>query len=316
MPKKTDSKKKNNIVIVTHPGSFHADDVCAVATLLLYIEKKFGMAEMKRIKIVRTSDPKIIEKADFVVDVGLLHDEKKNRFDHHQKGRAGMRLNGVEYASFGLVWKKFGKYLCGSQEVADIVDRIMVQDVDAADNGFDFFKTNIKGTAVFRITDMITFERASVVREGDFVKNIYKSFIYMVGVMRRTILSVISEQVRMMKGIDLAKKIYTKTTDKSVLVLPRDIFVIQKDVPETLFTVYKSDRGTWAARVVKKDYDTFETDFKFPEEWAGKPVQDLQQMTGIDDIVFAHPGRFYVATKTKESAVKVAKLAVSLAKAQ
>ncbi len=309
-------KINKRFTIATHPGSFHADDVCAVATLLLYIEKKYGTAVAKQTKVVRTTDSEIIKTADFVVDVGLIYDENKNRFDHHQKGRAGARDNGVEYASFGLVWKKFGTYLSGSQDVADIIDRIVVQDIDAADNGFDFFKMNIKGTAVFRATDMITFERASVKHNSDFVKNIYKSFMYMVGVMKRSIQSVILEQVYMSKGINFAKKVYKKTIDKSVLILPRDIFVVQKDVPETLVTVYKTDRGTWAARVVKKDYDTFETDFKFPEEWAGRPEKELQQMTGIVDIVFAHPGRFYVATKTKESAVKVAKLAVSLAKAQ
>lgn len=310
------SSSTKKFIIATHPGSFHADDVCAVATLLLYIEKKFGVDAAKKTKVIRTTDQKLIDSADFVVDIGRVYDEKKNRFDHHQKGRAGERSNNVPFASFGLVWRKYGKYICGSQDVADLIDRIMVQDVDAADNGFDFYKTNNKGTFVFRIADMIMYERAAVKRDESFVKNIQKSFLYMVGVMKRSIKNVISEQSHMVRGVNFAKNIYNKSLDKSVLVLPRDIFLVQKDVPETKITVYKSDRGTWAARIVRKDYDTFKTDFEFPKDWAGKTEKELRQITGIPDIVFAHPGRFYVAAQSKEGAVKAAKLAVSLAKAQ
>ena len=47
--------------IVTHDGSFHADDVFAVATLL----KLFPDAN-----VIRTRDTSVIERADVVVDVG------------------------------------------------------------------------------------------------------------------------------------------------------------------------------------------------------------------------------------------------------
>src|SRR3989344_2675707 len=91
-----DSKK----LIVVHDGGFHADDVFSVAALLLYLS---GDA-----KVVRTRDPRIIESGDFVVDVGGVYDAERNRLDHHQTGGAGARTNGIPYAAFGLVWKKFG----------------------------------------------------------------------------------------------------------------------------------------------------------------------------------------------------------------
>jgi len=111
--------KKNKKILVTHNGTFHADDLFATATLALVFNGN--------IKVIRTRDEEIIKKADFVYDVGGIYNPEKNLFDHHQKEGAGKRENGIPYASFGLVWKKFGKKICGSQKVADEVDQKLVQ---------------------------------------------------------------------------------------------------------------------------------------------------------------------------------------------
>ena len=99
---------KKRKVVVTHDGSFHTDDVFAVATLSIYYKN--------RIKIIRTRDEKIMGKADIVLDVGEIYDPSTNRFDHHQKEGAGTRDGGVPYASFGLLWKHFGLEICGEDE--------------------------------------------------------------------------------------------------------------------------------------------------------------------------------------------------------
>ena len=54
-----------------------------------------------------------------------------------RKMAAGKRENGIEYASFGLVWRKFGIKLCVDTKVVDLVDKILVAPIDAGDNGFD-----------------------------------------------------------------------------------------------------------------------------------------------------------------------------------
>jgi uncharacterized UPF0160 family protein len=63
--------------IVTHDGQFHADEVVAC----MMLKKLYYPVE-----IVRTRDPKEIENAFFVVDVGGKYNPKKNMFDHHQEG--------------------------------------------------------------------------------------------------------------------------------------------------------------------------------------------------------------------------------------
>lgn len=86
--------------IVTHSGSFHADDVFGVAVLAALHP---GHA------VVRTRDPQTIAQGAFAVDVGGAWEPARGRFDHHQRGFDGARPGGGEaYASAGLVWREFG----------------------------------------------------------------------------------------------------------------------------------------------------------------------------------------------------------------
>lgn len=114
-------------VIATHNGNFHADDVFTVAAL----KQLFTSA-----KIIRTRDLDVIAQADLVLDVGGVYDADTGRFDHHQRGGAGARENGIPFSSFGLMWQKYGLKLCsGDQEVADSVDKNLVSAIDAIDCG-------------------------------------------------------------------------------------------------------------------------------------------------------------------------------------
>ena len=112
--------------VATHPGNFHADDVFAVAAL----ELVHGPLE-----VVRTRDADAQAAADVRVDVGGRHDPASGDFDHHQKGGAGERENGIRYASFGLVWREYGERLAGSAEAAAAIDERLVCGVDANDVG-------------------------------------------------------------------------------------------------------------------------------------------------------------------------------------
>src|SRR3989344_3878896 len=121
---------KKDIIIATHSGTFHTDDCFAVALLILYLRK-----EIDEVKIVRSRNASDLASAQFVVDVGGIYDEQKNLFDHHQEGGAGVREDGIPYAAFGLVWKKFGEEIAGSKEVKDKFEEVLVEPVDAHDNG-------------------------------------------------------------------------------------------------------------------------------------------------------------------------------------
>src|SRR6476661_1836862 len=129
------------MLIATHSGKFHADDVWAVAVLDIVFPG---------CDLVRTRDPERIRDADFAVDVGGLWNPPSGRFDHHQKGFDGARQSGVVYASAGLVWKEHGMACVAKiaaryagvtlsedqiRHIVYAIDSDIVQYLDMADTG-------------------------------------------------------------------------------------------------------------------------------------------------------------------------------------
>lgn len=90
--------KKRPLCLATHNGNFHADEVTAVALLVLF--EKVNLCELH---IIRTRDQHLLAQADIVLDVGAVYDEKTLRFDHHQ-------IVAGSISSAGLVWSWIKKY--------------------------------------------------------------------------------------------------------------------------------------------------------------------------------------------------------------
>jgi len=66
------------MIIGTHNGTFHCDEVCAVWMLK-------QLPKYKDAKVVRSRSSDILADCDIVVDVGAVFDHSKCRYDHHQK---------------------------------------------------------------------------------------------------------------------------------------------------------------------------------------------------------------------------------------
>ena len=138
---------KSKKVVAVHDGNFHPDDVFSVALL--------SILNSGKIKVIRTRDEGEISRADYVADVGHEHNPAKNRFDHHQEGGAGFRNNKITYSAFGLLWNEYGEKICGSKQVADILDKKLVAVIDADDDGFNLCQEVIPGIRPFLLTDII-----------------------------------------------------------------------------------------------------------------------------------------------------------------
>ena len=87
------------MLAVTHDGVFHADDVLGAAIL---------RKAHKDIEIVRTRDPKIMEEADILFDVGNTYDPATGKFDHHQ-ANPPRRKNGIPNSASSLLWSHYRK---------------------------------------------------------------------------------------------------------------------------------------------------------------------------------------------------------------
>ncbi len=293
-------KKKKKII--THNGSFHADDVFAVATILLAFPKE-------KFQIVRTRDEERVNNGDFVVDVGRVYDENILRFDHHQEGGAGKRGNTIPYASFGLVWKKFGEKICGKNQ-ADKIDKGLVSFVDAGDNGVDLVEEKT-GVSNYSISNLVSvFNSTSLEKDVDD-----KTFLELVEFAKKIIKREIAVAEEFVVGEKKIVEAYKNADDKRVIILDTQIDkVILNDVlqrfPEVLFVIHPYHKIGSALRTVRKNPSSFESRKDLPKAWAGKTDLELQKITGVSDALFCHNARFVANAKTKEGALALAKIAL------
>eukprot|EP01071_Lankesteria_metandrocarpae_P002428 Lankesteria_metandrocarpae@DN231_c0_g1_i1.p1 len=127
------------VVICTHDGKFHTDEVVAIA--MLKCLRRYADAN-----VVRTRNEGVIAKADIVVDVGGVYDHAIFRYDHHQRGFEEYyndRRNTL-LSSAGLIFRHYGKDVL--QECYNLKGRDLdatynalyirfIESVDGVDNG-------------------------------------------------------------------------------------------------------------------------------------------------------------------------------------
>lgn len=297
--------------VVTHNGRFHADDLFAIATLSLVFDGD--------IEIIRTRDEAEINSGDIVVDVGDQYDVSKGRFDHHQKldPEFGVRSNGIPYAAFGLVWKHFGKELCSSDEVWQMVEEKIVQPLDAGDNGVSTFQLTDYGVSPYLMHDFLYSLQPLWNEEGGYDE----AFMDALEIAKK----VISREIERAKAFVIAKKdilnIYESSDDKNIILIDEkypyedeDVLSVLAQFEEPKFIVLKTkNNDTWKVKALRKGNDrgnTFQSRIDLPKEWGGLREWELQKISGISDAEFCHRKLFMCVAKTKESALKMAQIAL------
>ena len=287
----------------THSGSFHADEVFALATLRL---------AHGAIGIIRTRDRKALAQCDLRVDVGREYDPKTGDFDHHQ-GDAGERPNGVRYASFGLIWKEFGEQLCGSAEAAAEVDGGLVSPIDADDNGQELWSDQrFKGVVPFTLGKLIgqlgpqwDDEDREAAEQAGFGEALKLAD----GIIRREIRAA---QARA-NAKDLVRSAIARASDPRIIELDRGMpwkDIVHTEAPEALVVVYPRT-DDWGVQAVPLHRQGFANRKDLPKPWGGLEGEPLQKVTGVKDANFCHGGRFMAVAGSREGALALAKLAVN-----
>ncbi|MDB5838786.1 MAG: hypothetical protein JWQ23_738 [Herminiimonas sp.] len=310
-----------SMIIATHSGKFHADDVWAVTVLdLVY----------PGCELIRTRDDELIRKADFAVDVGGVWDPQAGRFDHHQKGFEGARESGVVYASAGLVWKQYGARCVeavaqvhtgyalsrtDAREIAYAIDSDLVQYLDMSDTGaaknapggyglsavISGFNPNwldeqhVKNMAEAEHVRLKQFRRAMEFM-ADILVNAVK---YRVGAM----LAV--DQVRQSEQLEQGKLLFLKNS-----ALPWST-IVRKEMPKVQFVIsHNLTEQRHMLHTVPATADSFQARRDLPAAWAGLRGDELAAVTGVPDAVFCHNNLFIAAATTLEGAMKMARLAL------
>ena len=289
--------------VATHDGSLHADDVFAVAALSLLGEP---------IDIVRTRDEAELAACDARVDVGFESDPATGDYDHHQKGGAGERPNGVRYASFGLVWRAHGERIAGGADVAARVDEALVQGIDANDTGQALVAPVLDGVRPMTVSGMIgafnaTWEEQLSREEED------ARFAEAVALATRIIEREIATAQAGLRARRLVVHAIGRAADPRLIVLDRNVpwkEVVVTRAPQALFVVYPKRQG-WGLEAVPRELGTFTNRRDLPEAWAGLGGAELARATGVEDVLFCHAKRFLAVARTRAAIDALAEQALA-----
>ncbi len=284
--------------VVTHSGSFDPDDVLAVAALQLLV----GVEDLK---ITRSRDKVVIDKADWVVDVGGYYDAATRRFDHHQNG-VPKRENGIPYSAFGLIWKDYGIEIAGTKESADYIETKLVLPIDAADNHVTVCHPGQAGVSAFQFFDIIDALKPVWGSEEKFDSQFMKAVEFARGLLTRLIAHGLAHKNMQ----EMIREQYESEGQKTVLEfsepVPRYALTEYKDVQVVVSPVTADDVDHWMAAVVPVQDRGFQNRAIFPEAWAGLAHNELKEVSGIDGAVFCHKERYIFVAETKEAALKAA----------
>jgi uncharacterized UPF0160 family protein len=290
--------------VATHPGNFHADDVFAIAVL--------GLATDGPLEIVRTRDEAVQVAADARVDVGGRSDPATGDFDHHQKGGAGERDNGIRYASFGLVWRAYGELLTGDAEGAASIDERLVQGVDANDTGQTITRSLVEGVRPMTVSGVIAamnpaWDESLTPEEED------ARFAEAVAVATRIIQDELAGSAAFRRAHQLVHDAIGRAGDPRIIELDRNMpwrEAVVTTAPEALFVLYPKTDG-WGLQAVPKALGAFDNRRDLPAAWAGLSGDELVAASGVEGAVFCHAARFYASAQSREGINALAALALA-----
>lgn len=309
------SKERNKYFIIgTHNGVFHSDEVVACAILCL-------LNKGKEIQIIRTRDDLILNQCYICVDIG------GGNFDHHQPNFNSARDNGIPYASAGLVWKYYGEklvfnymnynpYFCKHTDLTHTIlkkiDDTIISLVDCEDNGISSEKHLFSFISDFL---PLWFER-----KPDFDKQFYQVLKIVIEVLEQNIIKNISDVIS--ENILLYNYSNSKYFSNGILEIPSqtinwlDTVIKINDSSTSLcnenidFVIFPYPDGGWAAQCVPPNLShKFEQRIPFPKSWAGQ-TDKLPEISQVTDATFCHNGCFFVRAKTKESVIKLCRIAI------
>lgn len=287
--------------VVTHGGVFHADEVMAVAIL----SEIFGR-EMKVSRVFKV--PNDLPDGTIVLDIG------GGKYDHHQRGGNGARENGVPYASCGLIWREFGKELL--KEVEDVenvwrlIDEQLISGIDAIDCGaIPRCEAVVKPMTISAIIS--SFNPA-----WDSTETPDEAFVKAVDEAKRIFDRLLSNTISKVKAIGIVEAAIENSKDHIMVLetfVPWQDALFASDNPkaaEILFVVFPSNRGGFNWQAVPESLGNFAVRKSTPKEWWGASEKELQELTGVDDVTFCHPNGFLGSAKSKDGAIRLAKLAI------
>lgn len=301
--KKIEIVAKDKATFLTHCGTMHADEVFATAFLSFLFDIKLA-----RVKEITAED----RKRDVIIyDIGY------GKFDHHQEdGR--VRENGIKYAAFGLLFDYYGKEFLEELgvEKVDTVKKAIEQDfiigLDAIDNGV--FPSIDAPYKVKTTSDLIKLFNPSYRSGQDENEQFLKAVSLAQMILSLEIERIIGKEKAKIKVIEEINRQVGPILILDEYMPYEEVLLQQENAKDILFVMFPSNRGGYAINTVPQDLTHKEDRLLFPKSWAGKTGIELVKETGVEGSNFCHINRFLVTAKDKDSAYKLANLAIEIDK--
>ncbi|KAI8903784.1 MYG1/GAMM1-like protein [Gorgonomyces haynaldii] len=307
--------------IITHSGTFHADEALAI-----YMLKK--LPKYKEAQIIRTRDPKIIQEGDIVVDVGGIYDPATNRFDHHQR-EFQETWDNIKLSSAGLVYKHFGKQVI--QETVKVapehIDLIyqktyekLIRVFDAVDNGVNAFPKDVKplyidsttiGSRVARLNPQWNEPYNDTVLYDQFLKAValtgeeFDHTVKYFGLSWLPARDIVKESVAEAKSVHPSGHIVLL---KHYCPWKDHIYELETEFGLNVFYVIYQDGGdqSWRIQAVAEGSGSFISRKPLPSPWRGVRDDLLSEVSGVPGAVFCHASGFIGGNKTRPGALEMA----------
>ena len=312
-------ERKTSVIITTHDGKFHTDEVTGVALLLLG-----PLRNKKQVYIGRNRYSYWWDHSDYLLDVGNVYDPDANKFDHHDVAFDISYQDGTFYATAGMIWLKYGEeiidhliqthfpdYEVTQDHIVSAYDQVMsiIKRIDNVDNGqsVDTYQRN----PLIGLVTVLNPQR-SVMMERD---QIHQHFLTAVD----AVLVWLRNKITTILSCELAEPYFAECVrayrDKEYVVFPS--MIPWKDMlndhwddmnPFKLVISTDDDHNRWVVHGLpfgKKRFGQLRC--SAPHWMRGKSGKELEDVVGVADLIFCHRNGFMCYTKTRESAEAVAR---------
>lgn len=302
-------KNNKTMILCTHNGSFHADDIFAYTILSTVFPNNI---------LMRTRDKELWNKADIVFDVGMVYDPENKKYDHHMKNPP-QRPDGSLYSSAGLIWKFYGMdYLKIKnfetnfnneilEKIWEKIDKKIIKVIDAIDVG----EMIPRDVSIEKLIDMENPEKAgntSITEKQGNVDDYYYAFLRVSQIVNNFFQNSVKREFKKMLFIEYFMEQYNKAEDKRVIYCEQfgdATRHINENNLETLFIITKRNDNDYMINCVPPADNMYAQKLPLPVEFAGKKEEELPELSGIKGLKFVHNNRFCAALTNLEDAYKL-----------
>jgi uncharacterized UPF0160 family protein len=201
--------------------------------------------------------------------------------------------------------------LCGSSKTSEYIDSVIVQAIDAEDNGIDIYETKIDGVGFHTLSDIIeSFVPRHVTDDDKVQKGFDCALDFATTYMKRQIKLAKEIFEVALPNIRHAIKV---AEDPRILIFNQFdktwLNFIARESEAAQFVIFPTHRKTWAIRSVPTRGQKFEYSKLLPAEWAGRQ-KDFADISDVQDALYCHNGCFLAEANSLEGAEKLAIIAM------